>query len=94
MIDKPGWYIFDQGYSFSVIQVFKYFPGGDCWSYNTLYSRENEERSTNDGEDAFIFEGSAMHEMSEPILEYKYRDRLFDYIFVDSYRFVMGGDYR
>ena len=35
-----------------------------------------------------------MHEMSEPILEYKYRDKLFYYIFDESDRFVMGSDYK
>lgn len=94
MISEPGWYIFDQGYSFTILQVFKYLPDGGCWSYNTLYSRKGDERTLNDGEDAFIFEGSAMHGESEPILEYKERNVLFNYIFNASDRFVMGGDYR
>jgi len=93
MITKPGWYMFEDSWSFSILQVFEYFPKGECWSYNTLYSRESEEKSLSD-EDAFIFEESAMHEISIPILEYKHRERLFNYIFVENNRFVIGNDYK
>jgi len=91
MITKPGWYVFHNSYSFSIFQVFEYFPKRECWSFNTLYSRRGESKSIKDEE--LIFKESTYNEKSEPILEYKDRNRLFDNIFNESDRFIIGDDY-
>jgi len=100
MITKSGWYIFDHGYSFSIIQVFEYFTYDRVWSFNTLYSRKSEKQNLDIyNRESFIFEESVMYEESMSILEYKNYNKLFNCIFIENDkftendRFVIGDDY-
>jgi hypothetical protein len=96
VITGPGWYVFENGWSYSILYVFEYIDNkdyGGCWRYNTLLSRRGDETSAENGENALIFTQSTLDEYSQPILEHTIG--IIERIFTDDItRFVVGEDYK